>query len=69
MECYKRAPNKIGYLDLNLSEFCGFGVHHLRFHLKGYNSSIPPDNSILEISVDTKILQGNAPKKHEDFKF
>ncbi|KAI5755061.1 uncharacterized protein LOC103506451 [Diaphorina citri] len=60
MECYKRAPNKIGYLDLNLSEFCGFGVHHLRFHLKGYNSSIPPDNSILEISVDTKILQGNV---------
>ncbi|KAL1465566.1 hypothetical protein WDU94_005123 [Cyamophila willieti] len=52
--------NKIGYLDLNLSEFSGFGVHHLRFHLKSYNSSAPSDNSILEISLDTKILQGNV---------
>uniref|UniRef100_A0A8D8ZBZ5 Protein FAM102A n=1 Tax=Cacopsylla melanoneura TaxID=428564 RepID=A0A8D8ZBZ5_9HEMI len=52
--------NKIGYLDLNLSEFSGFGVHHLRFHLKSYNSSATSDNSILEISLDTKILQGNV---------
>lgn len=60
MDSNKIKPNKIGFLDLNLSEFSGLGEHHLGFHLKGYRNSDPPDNSILEISVDTNILQGNV---------
>lgn len=59
----KYKDDKLGFVDLNLSEFSGFGVHNLRFHLKGYNNSESLDNSILQLKVDTKILQGKFHSK------
>lgn len=54
----KQKDVKLGFVPLNLSEFSGFGVHTLQFHLKGHNNTEALDNSILQLKVDTNMLQG-----------
>ncbi|XP_034038388.1 protein FAM102B-like isoform X3 [Thalassophryne amazonica] len=50
---------KLGYADLNLSEFAGSGVTTRRCLLEGYTKNTRQDNSILKVVITTKLVSGD----------
>ncbi|ESO02510.1 hypothetical protein HELRODRAFT_66319 [Helobdella robusta] len=55
-----RAHHKIGFVDLNLSEYVGSGSVSRRFLLEGYHSSNRLDNSILKLSIGLTLVSGDV---------
>lgn len=51
--------HKLGYVDVNLSEFAGCGKQSGKYLLDGYNSLTRLDNSILRFSIDMQLVSGD----------
>jgi hypothetical protein len=50
---------KLGYVDVNLSEYAGAGECQRRYLLQSYNDNKRrPDNSILKVTVSLKVISG-----------
>ena len=54
-----RSYQKLGYVDINLSQFAGAGLTSRRYVLDGYNSKNRQDNSTLKIVLDMTLLSGD----------
>ena len=54
-----KASHKLGFVDINLSEFAGGGVQKRKFLLEGYDSKHRQDNSTLEIEIDMTLVSGD----------
>lgn len=50
---------KLGFADINLSEFAGAGVTCRRYILEGYDSKRRQDNSTLKVNIDMSLLSGD----------
>lgn len=50
---------KLGYVDINLSEFAGCGKQNCKYLLEGYTSSTRLDNSILKFFIDMQLISGD----------
>lgn len=50
---------KLGFVDLNLAESAGAGVHIRRCLLEGYNTKHRQDNSILQVTLQMTLLSGD----------
>jgi len=46
---------KLGFADINLSEFAGSGTQQRRFLLEGYNSKLRQDNSTLKVTMTVSL--------------
>jgi len=68
-ECYLRfsirketrlgATYKLGFVDVNLSEYAGCGRQSGKYLLEGYTSSTRLDNSILKFFIDMQLISGD----------
>lgn len=68
-ECYLRfsirketrlgGTQKLGFVDVNLSEFAGCGKQSGKYLLEGYNSLTRLDNSILKFFIDMQLISGD----------
>lgn len=54
-----RSYHKLGFIDLNLSEFAGSGVMSRRCLLEGYDAKHRQDNSMLCVTVKMHMLSGD----------
>ncbi|CAH1786845.1 unnamed protein product [Owenia fusiformis] len=54
-----KSYQKLGFVDVNLSEFAGAGVTSRRCLLEGYDSKHRQDNSILTVSINMTLLSGD----------
>lgn len=54
-----KASHKLGFVDINLSEFAGSGQQKRKFLLEGYDSRHRQDNSTLEIMIDMTLVSGD----------
>ena len=54
-----KASLKLGYVDLNLSEFAGSGIQSRKLLLNGYDTKHRQDNSTLEIAIDMTLVSGD----------
>lgn len=54
-----KASHKLGYVDLNLSEFAGSGIQSRKLLLNGYDTKHRQDNSTLEITIDMTLVSGD----------
>ena len=50
---------KLGFVDVNLSEYAGCGRQSGKFLLEGYSSSTRLDNSILKFFIDMQLISGD----------
>ncbi|XP_013783924.1 protein FAM102A-like isoform X2 [Limulus polyphemus] len=50
---------KLGFVDLNLAESAGAGVHTRRCLLEGYDAKHRQDNSILQVTLQMTLLSGD----------
>ncbi|XP_022238440.1 protein FAM102A-like isoform X2 [Limulus polyphemus] len=50
---------KLGFVDLNLAESAGAGVHIRRCLLEGYGAKHRQDNSILQVTLQMTLLSGD----------
>ena len=50
---------KLGFADINLSEFAGAGHTTRRYLLEGYSSKTRLDNSMIQINITMKLLGGD----------
>lgn len=50
---------KLGFVDINLSEFAGAGFTSERYLLEGYDSKRRLDNSVLKVNVHMTLLSGD----------
>lgn len=68
-ECYLRfsvrketrlgGTYKLGFVDVNLSEFAGCGKQSGKYLLEGYTSLTRLDNSILKFFIDMRLISGD----------
>lgn len=68
-ECYLRfsirketrlgGTYKLGFVDVNLSEFAGCGKQSGKYLLEGYTSLTRLDNSILKFIIDMQLISGD----------
>lgn len=68
-ECYLRfsvrketrlgGTHKLGFVDVNLSEFAGCGRQSGKYLLEGYTSITRLDNSILKFFIDMQLISGD----------
>lgn len=59
--------HKLGFVDVNLSEFAGCGRQSGKYLLEGYNSLTRLDNSIIKFSIDMQLIFGDPLfKRHID---
>lgn len=68
-ECYLRfsirketrlgGTQKLGFVDVNLSEFAGCGRQSGKYLLEGYTSLTRLDNSILKFFIDMQLISGD----------
>lgn len=68
-ECYLRfsvrketrlgGTHKLGFVDVNLSEYAGCGRQSGRYLLEGYSSLTRLDNSILKFVIDMQLISGD----------
>lgn len=68
-ECYLRfsirketrlgGTHKLGFVDVNLSEYAGCGKQNGKYLLEGYSSLTRLDNSILKFSIDMQLISGD----------
>lgn len=68
-ECYLRfsirketrlgGTYKLGFVDVNLSEYAGCGRQSGRYLLEGYTSLTRLDNSILKFCIDMQLISGD----------
>lgn len=68
-ECYLRfsvrketrlgGTHKLGFVDVNLSEFAGCGRQSGKYLLEGYTSLTRLDNSILKFFIDMQLISGD----------
>lgn len=76
-ECYLRfsvrketrlgGTHKLGFVDVNLSEFAGCGRQSGKYLLEGYTSLTRLDNSILKFFIDMQLISGDPLfKRHTD---
>ncbi|KAK3088408.1 hypothetical protein FSP39_018772 [Pinctada imbricata] len=54
-----KAYQKLGFVDINLSEFAGSGVQRRKYLLEGYDTKHRQDNSIIEVSLDLTLISGD----------
>lgn len=54
-----KSYQKLGFVDINLSEFAGMGFASQRYLLEGYDSKRRLDNSLLKINVCITLLSGD----------
>lgn len=50
---------KLGFVDVNLSEFAGCGKQSGKYLLEGYTSVTRLDNSILKFLIDMQLISGD----------
>ena len=50
---------KLGFADVNLSEFAGGGMTSRKYLLEGYDSKRRQDNSTLKLNIDMALLSGD----------
>jgi hypothetical protein len=50
---------KLGFADINLSEYAGAGLASRRYLLEGYNSKTRLDNSMIKVNISMKLLGGD----------
>ena len=56
---------KLGFVDVNLSEFAGCGKQSGKYLLEGYTSLTRLDNSILKFYIDMQLISGDPVfKRH-----
>lgn len=68
-ECYLRfsirketrlgGTSKLGFVDVNLSEYAGCGKQSVKYLLEGYSSLTRLDNSILKFFIDMQLISGD----------
>lgn len=51
--------HKLGFVDVNLSEFAGCGKQSGKYLLEGYTSLTRLDNSILKFFIDMQLISGD----------
>lgn len=51
--------NKLGFVDVNLSEFAGCGKQSGKYLLEGYSTLTRLDNSILRFFIDMQLISGD----------
>lgn len=76
-ECYLRfsvrketrlgATYKLGFVDVNLSEYAGCGRQSGKYLLEGYTSSTRLDNSILKFFIDMQLISGDPLFKRHTY--
>lgn len=54
-----KSYQKLGFVDVNLSEFAGTGFSSQRFLLEGYDSKKRLDNSLLKVNICMTLLSGD----------
>lgn len=54
-----RSYQKLGFADINLSEFAGSGSQQRRFLLEGYDSKHRQDNSTLKVTMVVSLVSGD----------
>lgn len=54
-----RSFQKLGYADINLSEFAGAGILSRKFILNGYDCKNRQDNSTLKITIEMTLVSGD----------
>lgn len=54
-----KASHKLGFVDINLSEFAGSGIQKRKSLLEGYDTKHRQDNSTLEIMIDMTLVSGD----------
>ncbi|XP_053380833.1 protein FAM102A-like isoform X2 [Mercenaria mercenaria] len=54
-----KSYQKLGFADINLSEFAGSGSQQRRFLLEGYDSKHRQDNSTLKVTMTVSLLSGD----------
>ncbi|XP_060597584.1 early estrogen-induced gene 1 protein-like [Ruditapes philippinarum] len=54
-----KSYQKLGFADINLSEFAGSGQQQRRFLLEGYDSKHRQDNSTLKVSMTVSLVSGD----------
>ncbi|VDI83257.1 Hypothetical predicted protein [Mytilus galloprovincialis] len=54
-----KASHKLGFVDINLSEFAGSGKQSRKFLLEGYDTKHRQDNSTVEIMIDMRLVSGD----------
>lgn len=74
-ECYLRfsirketrlgGTHKLGFVDVNLSEFAGCGRQSGKYLLEGYTSLTRLDNSILKFFIDMQLISGDPLFKRQ----
>jgi len=74
-ECYLRFSvrketrlgivHKLGFVDVNLSEFAGCGRQSGKYLLEGYTSLTRLDNSILKFFIDMQLVSGDPLFKRQ----
>ncbi|KAI0218392.1 C2 NT-type domain-containing protein [Lamellibrachia satsuma] len=61
-----KSSQKLGFADVNLSQYAGAGSSSRRYLLKGYDSRSRQDNSMLKVNISMTLLSGDpcfkAPK-------
>lgn len=57
---------KLGFVDVNLSEFAGSGLTSRRYLLEGYDAKRRLDNSTLHVNVNLTLLSGDPCFKVPD---
>ena len=50
---------KLGYVDVNLSEYAGAGPSTQRYILQAYDSSHRMDNSMIQLSLNITLVEGD----------
>lgn len=56
---------KLGFVDVNLSEFAGCGKQSGKYLLEGYSSLTRLDNSILRFFIDMQLISGDPLFKRQ----
>lgn len=54
-----RSFQKLGYADINLSEFAGAGILSRKFLLNGYDYKNRQDNSTLKVTIEMTLVSGD----------
>lgn len=59
------STQKLGFVDVNLSEYAGCGKQSGKYLLEGYTSGTRLDNSILKFQIDMQLLSGDPLFKRQ----
>ncbi|XP_029655423.1 protein FAM102A [Octopus bimaculoides] len=60
-----RSYQKLGFADINLSEFAGAGILSRKYLLNGYDYKNRQDNSTLKVTIEMTLLSGDPVFKVE----